>query len=66
MIAAVVAGVLLAGVLIGYGTHKLYRFWADEEAAANRRRFHALFADPTADIEDLVAMEATVRVGLLV
>lgn len=56
-IAGVVVGVLAAGITIGFVTHRVYRAWLDEEAEEARRRFHALYADPNTDIDDLASAD---------
>jgi hypothetical protein len=50
---AVMAAAVLSGILFGLFAAKLCRAWWDDEAEDARRRFHALYADPAADVEDL-------------
>ena len=53
--ATIVFGAVLGGVIAGIFVAVVVRAWYDDEADEARQRFHALYADPAAEIEDLPA-----------
>jgi hypothetical protein len=52
---ALMAAAVAAGVLLGLCVAQACRAWRDDAAEDARRRFHALYADPAMDIDDLPA-----------